>query len=331
MSTQSKDFKVKNGLVVGGNGLFDGTVTSDAVQLDTSATISPLVGQISWNPDQETLDVGLNGEVTLQVGQEQLIRVKNNSGDTAIPDFTFVMFAGANGDTVRVAPAVTDGSVPYEYMVGITTQEIPADGFGFVTQYGFINGIDTSDFSLGDLLFPDPNNPGQFVNTPPAAPAFHTAIAAVTKVNASSGRVLVRMTNGVALDNLHDVTLTSVSDGQVLSFNAATNTWINSHVEGGASVTVYDSPPPNPEEGDQWYNTGDGVLYIYYDSFWVEAGSGGQEASLDGYATEAYVDSAIAAIPAPDLDGYATETYVDNAVANINTDDIVISNLMGVY
>ena len=67
-------------------------------------------------------------------------------------------------------------------------------------------------------------------------------------------------------------------------------------------------------------------------------GGGGGSADLTGYATEKYVDDAIAAIPQPDLTGYVTETelngkgyttmsavegkgyattvYVDNAVAN---------------
>ena len=53
---------------------------------------------------------------------------------------------------------------------------------------------------------------------------------------------------------------------------------------------------------------------------------------LTGYATETYVDTAIAAIPQPDLSGYAlkseipsttglaTEEYVDNAVSNVKVD-----------
>jgi hypothetical protein len=38
---------------------------------------------------------------------------------------------------------------------------------------------------------------------------------------------------------------------------------------------------------------------------------------LDGFATEDYVDDAIAAIPLPDLTGIATEDYVDSAIENV--------------
>lgn len=271
MSTQSKDFKVKNGLVVGGNGTFDGTVTSNALQLSTLLNLTPAIGQISWNTDFETLNIGLDESVTLQVGQEHLIRVKNNSGLSAIPNGTFVMFSGANGDTVKVSPAVTDGSVPYEYMVGITTEEIPADGFGFITQFGFVNNIDTSSFVVGDLLYPNPAVAGGFVSSQPAAPAFNTAIAAVTKVGSSSGRILVRMTNGVTLDNIHDVQITSPSNGQALVYDAANYIWKNANVSGsGSSTVISDSPPANPSAGDTWLNTGDGTMYTYFDGYWVE-------------------------------------------------------------
>lgn len=43
----------------------------------------------------------------------------------------------------------------------------------------------------------------------------------------------------------------------------------------------------------------------------IAAGGGGGGADLTGYATEKYVDDAIAAIPAPDLTGYVTETQLN--------------------
>lgn len=101
--------------------------------------------------------------------------------------------------------------------------------------------------------------------------------------------------------------------------HAATKAYVDQNAGG---IIVSENPPASPSQGDQWYNSLDGVTYIYYDSFWVESSSGGQETSLDGYATEQYVDDAIAAIPAPDFTGYATETYVDDAIAAIPETDL---------
>ncbi len=108
---------------------------------------------------------------------------------------------------------------------------------------------------------------------------------------------------------------TGVFDGTVTvatptsAAHAATKEYVDENAA-GPNMTVGLNPPVSPSTGDFWYNSGDGVVYIYYDSFWVDSASGGQEMSLDGYATE---------------------TYVNNAVANVNTDDIKISTIMGAY
>ena len=50
---------------------------------------------------------------------------------------------------------------------------------------------------------------------------------------------------------------------------------------GGASIEIDSSPPDNPGEGDLWWNTNDGKLYVYYiqpnqQAQWVEASPSGQ-------------------------------------------------------
>lgn len=42
---------------------------------------------------------------------------------------------------------------------------------------------------------------------------------------------------------------------------------------GGGSITVSDTAPTSPTEGDLWYNSLDGSTYVFYDSFWVESSS----------------------------------------------------------
>jgi hypothetical protein len=59
---------------------------------------------------------------------------------------------------------------------------------------------------------------------------------------------------------------------------------------------------------------GDATMWIYDGAAWLEQPSnGGSSVDLTGYATEAYVGDAIAAIPATDLSDYYTSTEVDNA------------------
>lgn len=217
----------------------------DYIQFDTTyATGSTAAGMLAWDQDNETLEFMLDDHVTLQVGQEHVLRVKNNSGSVAIPERTVVMFAGAAGDTIKVAPAVSDGSVNVNYLAGITTEEIPADGFGFVTQLGFVNQVNTNSWPVGTLLYSDPTTPGGLTSTEPDAPAWTMPVAAVTKQNASAGRILVRAIPG------------------------------GSGAGGGASVNISDTAPAGGNAGDMWYDSTDGTLYVYYEdvdgSQWVQ-------------------------------------------------------------
>jgi hypothetical protein len=202
------------------------------IQLNTEAVANILPGRIGWNADQETVSLGLDDDVTINLGQDDVIRVKNNSGSVAIPKFTLVMFAGAVGDTVKVSPAITDGSVPHEYMVGITAEVIPADGFGFVKTNGTLQNVNTAAYSLGTILYADPTVPGGFTATKPEAPNLKLPIAAVTRVQAQSGRVLVRMTGGLSVNELHDVQTNGKTDGDALVWDAANNYWTNAVVFG---------------------------------------------------------------------------------------------------
>lgn len=207
----------------------DSIVYPDFITLDTTPeTTSTAVGTISWDVDNETIKAQLNN-VSLQVGQEHIVRVKNNSGSVAIPDRTPVMFAGATGDTVKVSPADASDykDYPSDYFVGITTEEIPADGFGFVTQFGFVNNVDTSTWEVGTLLYVDPATAGGLTSTHPAAPAWQTPIAAVTKQNGSAGRIFVRAIPGIPLDNTEGVSITSPLDNNILAYDSDSGLWKN--------------------------------------------------------------------------------------------------------
>lgn len=247
----------------------DATGVYDSIAFDTTADLVADVGEFVWNEEQETLDLGLDSVVTLQLGLEKLIRVKNASGVTAIPVGTLVEFAGAAGDTVTVQPATTDGSVDHHYMVGITSEEIPADGFGFVTTEGIVEGLNTNVWTPGTLLYGDPSTAGNLTSTEPAAPNLKAPIAAVVKQGSgTSGKILVRMLTGEVLSELHDVQIASIADGDTLSWNASNSRWENigavvSQTNGTVTtaatdqtvvrnITLSTSAPSGGSDGDVW-------------------------------------------------------------------------------
>ena len=72
-----------------------------------------------------------------------------------------------------------------------------------------------------------------------------------------------------SLDDLTDVTITSVATNQVLQWNGTA--WVNSNAAGGA--TISDTAPTSPSAGQIWFESDTGKTFIYYDSQWVEVGT----------------------------------------------------------
>lgn len=97
-----------------------------------------------WNAEEETLDVVINTDVRMQVGQEIYFNVKNQTGAT-ITNGTPVMFAGTVGASGRILiqKAIADGSIDPSYILGIVTQDIINGADGKVTWFGAIRGVDT--------------------------------------------------------------------------------------------------------------------------------------------------------------------------------------------
>jgi cytoskeletal protein CcmA (bactofilin family) len=179
---------------------------------------------LSWNDIDNTLDLSYDG-VTLQVGQEQHFYAKASE---AISNGDVVMFAGAQGDHLLIKKADTS-AVGFQdaWVVGVATQDFALNDFGYVTTFGKVRGLDTSSFSEGDLLYLSTSTAGALTSTKPASPGHAILIAAVTKSHATEGTILVRPSLGQHLDDLHDVKVTSVADGDRLQYNSSTEVWEN--------------------------------------------------------------------------------------------------------
>jgi hypothetical protein len=203
--------------------------------MNTSAAIAVAgAGQLAWNPDNNTIDIGMNANTTLQVGQEELYYVKNQTGSD-IADGTVVMAAGTNGagGIILVTPAVANGSFPSKYIIGIATEVIPDGGDGFVTSFGKVRGLDTSAFSEGDILYADPAIAGGLSNTAPIAPNNIVTVAIVINKHPSVGTIFVRPTYGHTFTDSEDVLVTDILDGQVLTYSSANSRFENMTATGG--------------------------------------------------------------------------------------------------
>lgn len=169
--------------------------TADSFQVNTNAAVTPVIGNISWNSADQTLNIGMEYGVIQQVGEETYARVANFTGVT-IPNGTVVGFTGAVPDSaLSVAPYLANGATNTLYVVGVMTHDLPDSGDkGYCTVWGFVRDLNTSAFTLGDILYASPTVAGGLTNIKPTAPNNVVPIAAVLQVSATDGVIFVRPT-----------------------------------------------------------------------------------------------------------------------------------------
>jgi hypothetical protein len=220
-----------------------GGAFADYFQLDTTYSNGSIAGRFSWNPDRETAELGLDGTVSLILGQDNLWYVKNQTG-TAIPKGRAVMAVGALGASGRilVAPMVADGSVSPKYLIGVTIEEIANGDDGFVISQGKLRKFNTSGYTQGSVLYCDPSNAGQFTDTEPTAPNLKLPIA-FTVDSKNNGTLAIRVTAGTTISEANDVQITSVSNDQFLRYNSTSGAWENETVTFGTVTNIATTAP----------------------------------------------------------------------------------------
>ena len=171
------------------------SIVTDYIDFDAAPPHVDRIRRMAWNPIDQTLDLGMEYGVIQQIGQETFARVENMTGVT-IPNGTVVGFVGVGANnTLSVAPYLADGSTPTLYILGVLTHDLPDSGeVGYCNVWGHVRGLDTSAFSVGDILYASPTVAGDFTNVKPTAPDNVIPIAAVLKVGVTDGEIFVRPT-----------------------------------------------------------------------------------------------------------------------------------------
>ena len=177
-----------------------GQVAAPSYKLDLAAAYTVAQGEIAWNADEETIDIGLNGAV-LQAGQEVHFHVRNSSG-VQIDNGKPVMSTGTIGGSGRITIDLmnNDGTTESHYFLGIATEDITDGTDGKVTQFGKIRGIQTNGANYGetwidgDLLYLNPNVVGALTNVRPTTGSLIVPVAIVINSHASNGTLFIRVT-----------------------------------------------------------------------------------------------------------------------------------------
>ena len=243
------------------NAASNSILSVDHVGFDITSDHVVEAGQIAWNSDEETFDMGLGGS-TLQVGQETHIHVRNSTAN-AIPNGTAVMAVGSLGSSGRILVERMDASSsgdPSKFL-GITTESIPAGADGKITTFGKVRHLNTvgdvwSDgtsrgaasevWSDSTVLWLNPGVPGELTALQPEAPNLKIAAAYVIH-SASNGTIMVRANSGIDLHNNHRVQVSNLQPGDFLFWNSVRQRWENTSFNSSGNTILVANDPTSGE------------------------------------------------------------------------------------
>jgi hypothetical protein len=279
---------------------FNSILTNEITFANEDSTSS--IAELRWNNITQTLELVLNEDTNLQLGQQFVYLVKNNT-EFSIPRGSMVVVAGVvDDDTTKIAVSPWTGVEPIQSVIGFTTGEILPNNSGFVVNQGELENVNTTGYTgllsdigivpgddsstvgedsstvseiweFGDYLYLTDNE--RLTNSKPVAPGNKSIVAQVLKVHPQTGSVFVRIFPSSLLNNDDLVELTDLAEKDILRYNSSTSRFENAQQ---IITTVSDTAPEDPSKGDLWWDTTDGNLYLYFiDDFgsqWVAASIG---------------------------------------------------------
>jgi hypothetical protein len=224
---------VQNVIITGSIYIPDST---NSIYFSGSGAASRLV----WNDTDGTLDLGLKGgNVTLQIGQEEVIRVVNKTGADLLESqyravrVRNVSEGGAQGQRLAIVLAQANNDTNSATTLGLVTEDITNNQEGFITTFGLVRNIDTTGtlqgetWVDGDMLYLSPTTSGSITNVKPQAPQHTVILGYVVYAHNNNGKIFVKVDNGYELDELHNVKITtaSLSSGDLLVYSSSV--WVN--------------------------------------------------------------------------------------------------------
>jgi hypothetical protein len=263
-----------------------------------------------------------SGGVIQQIGEETYYRIK---ADAAITNGQVVMFTGTVGASgaLKGAPATGLTATQNEYIMGVATQDIALNGWGYVTWFGLVRGINTSGgaeaWTDGQILYYNPAVPGGLTKNVPTAPNPKVIVASVVRAAATNGSLFVRPTFGSALGSTDsNVQITGLAGGDLLQYNSTAQRWENisasSVISGSSGAPVTKTANFSVAAGENWLinNKSGSSCTVTLPS---ASANTGRVLHFQNYQAQTLVSASSNVVP---LAGGAASTAILEAVAGAN-------------
>ena len=166
-----------------------------------------------------------------------IVFVRNATGAT-LTKGTAVYINGATGQNPTVTKAQANNDTNSAQTLGLMSADLANNSNGYVTVIGLITNINTSSFTDGQQLYLSPTTAGTLTATKPYAPQHLVYVAVVEHAHPTQGKLFVKIQNGYEMDELHNVSAQSPSNGQTLIYNTSTSLWEKANLTAGTGISV---------------------------------------------------------------------------------------------
>jgi len=292
--------------------------TPTYIQFDSGAGTTLAAGRLWYDQVTGSLNVGMGGgNITQQIGEELFVYGKASAAITEGQVVVKTGSVGASG-TITFAPAPLN-TTDTQAIIGVATENIPLNGFGRITAFGVVHGINTTGAAYGetwadgDTLYYNPNYVGGLTNVKPSAPNQKTEVGIVINAGSGgSGSIQVEIIHGTVLGGTDsNVQLTSVANNDLLQYSSSLGYWRNiapSSVSVGSATTATTATNlAGGASGSIPYQSIAGTTTFLASGTGVLAASGGNPAYT---MTPSLTQVTVAADPTTNLQ-VATKQYVD--------------------
>lgn len=253
MATVDKNFKIKNGLIVGDS--------TNLVNYTSASPSNPFIGQLwindpflyAWSGSAWSLVGDGGATASLPAGGtigQILAKIDATNYNTEwIDNYTSnvkhevkaaealikgnaVYVSSATGTNMLVSKASNTSDQTSARTMGLIDSTLNTNDIGFVITEGLLSGLNTSTASVGDPVWlgVGGNLLYGFANKP-HAPAHLVYIGVITRVHAVNGEIFINVANGYEIEELHDVLIQSASNNNILYYNSASSLWMNKDLQ----------------------------------------------------------------------------------------------------
>jgi hypothetical protein len=216
-------------------------ITSDYLQLDTTATPTNAIGKLVWNDSLGTAEIGLKGgSINAKLAQDLYARVVNKTGSNLLySQSKVVKVSTAQGQRLAVALAQANNDLNSADTIGLVAENINNNQEGFVITVGQLTGLNTTGslqgetWADGDVLYLSPTTAGAITKVKPDGSTGHIVVLGyVEYAHQNNGKIYVKIMNGWELDELHNVYINqgTLANNDALIYESSTQLWKNKQI-----------------------------------------------------------------------------------------------------